>query len=589
MAFSPLVLHIDMDSFFVSVEQRRDARLKNRPLLIGGHSARSVVASCSYEARALGIRSGMPLSTARRLCPEALILRGDMDLYTRTSQEITELLQQRLPCLEKASIDEFYADLSGMERFFGGVQYAQELRQSMIQELGLPVSFGMSINKTVSKIATGQAKPSGSKTVPQGQEIPFLSPLPVRSIPMAGPVITSKLENMGIVQIERLQQIPLHWMGQAFGKQGIELGQKARGIDPMPVTPYREQKSMSAEITFDQDLADPSELRRHLVGMAERWGKTSGTKRRAAKMVKIRYSDFQTHTATKNRLYLCRPSTHSNCRRAAQALVCSAQPSTAYRTPASSGWVSAPPLLSLFDNPAPQQKLYQAMDESAQPLWKSCHTSSQFARPKNAKKRPTLKKTGLKPRFLDFLLGPSQAKPLPIRTKPEPPNTSKPPIAPHAPKANNPRQRPKRYLTHRKIRSAKPNADCFPPQEPHLTVRPKNRPSRCSIRFPNLARPSESKANSPIEWQSAPSLRCRTPKTPKPHSLNSSYHQCASSQLLPIPTCTSKGTDSGYAAGMCVLANSTTRSSSETWASNTNSSCTCNTNRLLSCSCCMAC
>lgn len=365
MAFSPLVLHIDMDSFFVSVEQRRDARLKNRPLLIGGHSARSVVASCSYEARALGIRSGMPLSTARRLCPEALILRGDMDLYTRTSQEITELLQQRLPCLEKASIDEFYADLSGMERFFGGVQYAQELRQSMIQELGLPVSFGMSINKTVSKIATGQAKPSGSKTVPHGQEIPFLSPLPVRSIPMAGPVITSKLENMGIVQIERLQQIPLHWMGQAFGKQGIELGQKARGIDPMPVTPYREQKSMSAEITFDQDLADPSELRRHLVGMAERLGQELRERNRMCSeiSVKIRYSDFQTHTKQRKTAFTCADQALIQTAGELLKLLFVRRSRVRLIGLRLSGWVSAPPLLSLFDNPAPQQKLYQAMDE----------------------------------------------------------------------------------------------------------------------------------------------------------------------------------------------------------------------------------
>jgi DNA polymerase IV len=365
MALSPLVLHIDMDSFFVSVEQRRDARLKNRPLLIGGHSARSVVASCSYEARTLGIRSGMPLSTARRLCPEALVLRGDMDLYTRTSQEITELLQERLPCLEKASIDEFYADLSGMERFFGGIKYAQELRQSMIQELSLPVSFGISINKTVSKIATGQAKPNGSKSVPLGQEIPFLAPLPVRRIPMAGPVITSKLENMGIIQIERLQKIPLSWMSQAFGKQGLELGQKARGIDPMPVTPFREQKSMSAETTFDQDLADPLELRRHLIVLAERLGQELRSQNRMCSeiTVKIRYSDFQTHTKQRKIAFTCSDQTLIQHAGELLKLLFVRRSRIRLIGMRLSGWVSAPPLLSLFDDPAPQQQLYQAMDK----------------------------------------------------------------------------------------------------------------------------------------------------------------------------------------------------------------------------------
>ncbi|MDA0309090.1 MAG: DNA polymerase IV [Bacteroidetes bacterium] len=365
MANDSLVLHIDMDSFFVSVEQRRDARLKNRAVIIAGHSARSVVASCSYESRALGIRSGMPLSVARRLCPEALILRGDMELYSQTSAEITEMLNQHLPCLEKASIDEFYADLSGMERFFGGLSYARELREKMLEELGLPVSFGISVNKTVSKIATGQAKPNGSKAVAAGQERRFLSPLPVRSIPMAGPVITSKLEHMGIVQIESLQQIPLSWMGQAFGKPGIEIGQKARGIDNLPVTPYREQKSMSAETTFDQDLADPRELRRHLIALTERLGQELRSQNRMCSeiSVKLRYSDFQTFSKQRKIPYTCSDQQlidHACDLMSALFVRRSRVRCIGLRL---SGWITGQTTLSLFDEPSPQIHLYQTMDK----------------------------------------------------------------------------------------------------------------------------------------------------------------------------------------------------------------------------------
>ncbi|KPQ17747.1 MAG: DNA polymerase IV, partial [Algoriphagus marincola HL-49] len=246
------IAHMDLDTFFVSVERLFDSRLNGKPILIGGSSDRGVVASCSYEARKFGVHSAMPMRTARQLCPEAIIVKGDFEKYSQKSHEVTGIIQESVPLFEKSSIDEFYIDLTGMDRFFGCFKLAQELRQRIIRESGLNISMGLSENKTVSKVATGEAKPNNEKQVPNGQEKPFLAPLSVRKIPMIGEKTSQTLYNMGVKKVHTLQQMPSQLLEATFGKNGKMIWEKANGIDRNPVTPYSEAKSVSSENTFEE-------------------------------------------------------------------------------------------------------------------------------------------------------------------------------------------------------------------------------------------------------------------------------------------------------------------------------------------------
>lgn len=292
------ILHLDLDTFYVSVERLLDSRLNNRPILLGGTSDRGVVASCSYEARTFGVQSGMPMRQARELCPEAVVIRGNSGTYTKYSQLITDILRERVPILEKASIDEFYADLSGMDKFFGCYQYASELRKTIIKESGLPISFGLSTNKTVSKVATGEAKPNNQIKIDFGNEKPFLAPLSVKKIPMVGDKMFQMLCNMGVKIIHTIQEMPLEMMGDVFGKNGSIVWQKANGIDDSKVIPYTERKSISTERTFERDTIDIHKLRALVIAMTENlaFQLRRGDKLCACITVKLRYSDFNTYT-----------------------------------------------------------------------------------------------------------------------------------------------------------------------------------------------------------------------------------------------------------------------------------------------------
>lgn len=292
------IVHMDLDSFFVSVSCLDHPKLKGKPVLIGGTSDRGVVASCSYEARAYGVHSGMPMKLARRLCPDALIVRGDYERYSYFSDMVTEIISERVPVYEKSSIDEFYIDLSGMDRFFGCYKWATELRQRITKETGLPISFGMSENKTVSKVATGEAKPNGQQKIDFGNEKTFLAPLPVRKIPMVGEKTAHLLKTMGVEKIETVQQMPMELMESVLGDNGISIWKKANGIDNTPVEPYNERKSLSTEETFEQDTIDVDYLKSLIVSMTEKLAFQLRTedKLTACVTIKIRYSNFDTHT-----------------------------------------------------------------------------------------------------------------------------------------------------------------------------------------------------------------------------------------------------------------------------------------------------
>jgi DNA polymerase-4 len=289
---------MDLDSFFVSVERLYDSRLNGKPILIGGSGDRGVVASCSYEARKFGVHSAMPMRTARQLCPEALIIRGDFEKYSQKSNEITEIIREEVPLFEKSSIDEFYIDYTGMDRFFGCFKMAKELRVKILKESGLPISLGLSENKTVSKVATGEAKPNNYREVPTGTEKPFLAPLSVRKIPMIGEKTSITLYNMGVKTVKTLQVMPSELLEATFGKNGLSIWEKANGIDRSAVVPYTEAKSISSENTFEQDTIDVKMLEANLITMTEQLAGKLRQKQQltACVSVKIRYSDFDTHT-----------------------------------------------------------------------------------------------------------------------------------------------------------------------------------------------------------------------------------------------------------------------------------------------------
>ena len=292
------IVHMDLDTFFVSVERLQNSSLNGKPLLIGGTGDRSVVASCSYEARKFGVHSAMPMKLALRMCPDAIVMRGDYEQYSKYSHIVTDIIKEQVPLYEKTSIDEFYIDLTGMDRFFGCYSFASELRQKIIKESGLPISFGQSVNKTVSKVATGEAKPNGQLNIIHGTEKPFLGPLSIKKIPMVGDKTYHLLKNMGVQKIQTVQEMPVELMERLLGESGVIIWKKANGIDNTPVIPYSERKSISTEETFQTDTIDVNALRNIMVSMTEKLGFQLRNQKKLTSCitVKVRYSNFDTHT-----------------------------------------------------------------------------------------------------------------------------------------------------------------------------------------------------------------------------------------------------------------------------------------------------
>jgi DNA polymerase IV len=238
---------------------------------------------------------------ARMLCGDAVFIRGDMGLYSRYSRMVTDIIAEEAPLYEKASIDEHYLDITGMDRFFGSLKWSKELRQKIIRETGLPISLGLSVNKTVSKIATGEAKPNGEREVPYPLVHDFLDPLPISRMPMIGGKTFTLLRSMGIATIGTLSTIPREMVVQVLGKNGEMLWKRANGIDHTPVKPYSEQKSMSKECTFENDTIDLVMLRQSLVTMVEKlaFQLRNQQKLTGCITIKIRYANFDTHTLQK--------------------------------------------------------------------------------------------------------------------------------------------------------------------------------------------------------------------------------------------------------------------------------------------------
>ena len=291
------IAHMDLDAFFVSCARLHNRDLKGIPLIIGG-GERGVVTSCSYEARYFGVRSAMPIQMALKLCPDAKVVKGDYEMFSKLSHDVTEIIQQRVPVMEKASIDEFYLDLTGMDKFFGCYKWTQEIASQVTKETGLPISFALSVNKTVSKIGTGESKPSGKLEINESQIKPFLNPLSIRKIPMVGEATFRLLSRIGIRTIKTLSEMPVLALQQMIGKNGTELWRKANGIDETPVIPYSERKSISKEHTFSNDTMDVFAIRSLISGMAEELAYQLRKEKwlTSTVVIKIRYANFDTET-----------------------------------------------------------------------------------------------------------------------------------------------------------------------------------------------------------------------------------------------------------------------------------------------------
>jgi DNA polymerase-4 len=295
MSTQRIIAHFDLDAFFVSVECLNDPSLKGKPLLVGGRE-RGVVAACSYEARKFGIHSAMPMKTALRLCPQAIVTNNSRGEYSKYSRIVTNIIADKAPLFEKASIDEFYIDLTGMEKYFQPYQWTIDLRQEIIDKTGLPISFALAGNKMVAKIGTDAAKPNGYIHIPFGREKEFLAPLTVNKIPGVGDHTYQALKEIGIYTIRDLSEQSPEVLEKRFGKYGIDLWNKAHGIHHGEVTPYYEAKSISTENTFEENILDVDRLMTELVHMTERvaYELRQDNKTAGCIAVKLRYPDFET-------------------------------------------------------------------------------------------------------------------------------------------------------------------------------------------------------------------------------------------------------------------------------------------------------
>jgi DNA polymerase-4 len=291
-----IIAHFDLDAFFVEVEVLNNPSLKGKPLIVGGSRDRGVVTTCSYEARKFGVHSAMPMKRAMQLCPQAILLKGTRGEYSKFSRWVTEIIAAKAPLFEKASIDEFYIDLTGMDKFFNPLEWTIALREEITEKTKLPISFGLATNKMVAKMATNEAKPNGYLQILPGKEQEFLAPLPVGSIPGVGEHTRNRLQEMGISTIGDLTTYPVEILIAKMGKSAEDLWHRAHGVHNSELHPYHEAKSISTENTFDENKDDMDFLMSELVRMTE---KVAFQLREENKMagclaVKIRYPDFET-------------------------------------------------------------------------------------------------------------------------------------------------------------------------------------------------------------------------------------------------------------------------------------------------------
>ncbi|MEY3821008.1 MAG: polymerase [Bacteroidota bacterium] len=358
------IAHFDLDSFFVSVEMLQDPSLLGKAVVVGGSRDRGVVTTCSYEARKFGVRSAMPMRKAMELCPHAIIVKSSYGLYAKYSAWVTEIISASAPLYEKASIDEFYIDLTGMDTFFNPLEWTIRLRQTIMDETGLPISFGLATNKLVAKIATDEAKPNGYLFVTPGKEKEFLAPLPVEKLGGVGKKSHQTLLALGIYTIGDILKYDAMLLEKALGKWGTQLIRQANGLSDSVVSPHRESKSISAENTFEENTSDIDVLLAQIVGQAERVSYELRQEKKYATCVAIKFRNANFETSTRQ---ITLPATiaDSDIIKAATDLFTKLYvPGTRVRLLGVrlSGLTDTGAQTNLFDNKTEQHALYEAID-----------------------------------------------------------------------------------------------------------------------------------------------------------------------------------------------------------------------------------
>jgi DNA polymerase-4 len=367
------IAHFDLDSFFVSVEMLQDPSLLGKAVVVGGSRDRGVVTTCSYEARKFGVRSAMPMRKAMELCPHAIIVKSSYGLYAKYSAWVTNIIAANAPLYEKASIDEFYIDLTGMDTFFNPLEWTIRLRQTIMDETGLPISFGLATNKLVAKIATDEAKPNGYLFVTLGKEKEFLAPLPVEKLGGVGKKSHQTLLGLGIYTIGDILKYDGVLLEKALGKWGTQLIRQANGLSDSVVSPHRESKSISAENTFEENTLDVDILLAQLVGQAERVAYELRQEKKYATCVAIKFRNANFETSTRQ---ITIPATiaDSDIIKAATDLFTKLYvPGTMVRLLGVrlAGLTDTGAQTNLFDNKTEQHALYEAIDSVKNKFGKS--------------------------------------------------------------------------------------------------------------------------------------------------------------------------------------------------------------------------
>ena len=358
------IAHFDLDSFFVSVEMLLDPSLLGKAVVVGGSRDRGVVTTCSYEARKFGVRSAMPMRKAMELCPHAIVVKSSYGQYAKYSAWVTNIIAANAPLYEKASIDEFYIDLTGMDTFFNPLEWTIKLRQTIMDETGLPISFGLATNKLVAKIATDEAKPNGYLFVTPGKEKEFLAPLPVEKLGGVGKKSHQTLLGLGIYTIGDILKYDGMLLEKALGKWGTQLVRQANGLSDSVVSPHRESKSISAENTFEENTSDLEILLAQLVGQAERVAYELRQEKKYATCVAIKFRNANFETSTRQ---ITIPATiaDSDIIKAATDLFTKLYvPGTMVRLLGVrlAGLTDTGAQTNLFDNKTEQHALYEAID-----------------------------------------------------------------------------------------------------------------------------------------------------------------------------------------------------------------------------------
>ena len=358
------IAHFDLDSFFVSVEMLQDPSLLGKAVVVGGSRDRGVVTTCSYEARKFGVRSAMPMRKAMELCPHAIIVKSSYGEYAKYSAWVTNIIAANAPLYEKASIDEFYIDLTGMDTFFNPLEWTIRLRQTIMDETGLPISFGLATNKLVAKIATDEAKPNGYLFVTPGKEKEFLAPLPVEKLGGVGKKSHQTLLALGIHTIGDILHVDPVLLERSLGKWGTQLIRQANGKSDSVVSPHRESKSISAENTFEENTSNLDILLAQLVGQAERVAYELRQEKKFTTCVAIKFRNANFETSTRQ---ITIPATiaDSDIIKAATDLFTKIYvPGTLVRLLGVrlAGLTDTGAQTNLFDNKTEQNALYEAID-----------------------------------------------------------------------------------------------------------------------------------------------------------------------------------------------------------------------------------